>query len=439
MMLPTTYIFLLTFLIPGYYSTRIINYGNEADLNTNQLVLRRFPSESCEGDESVSFKYLDLTNIPSTAIKSSTIRNVNLDGNLLNRVPTEIFDNVPSLECLNLAKNKIPYQELFNFSHSTLKTLIVDGQTDIDEFNMVELKILNYRNAYFPKLEMLHINGISKFVLNLFPKNIFPQLTTLYLTENNFRFIERNFISTLPTSLEHLHFERNSIKNFNVHHLGKLRSLYLDENPLERIGINSNDTYLEIVSLRNCKLNSYVLEYFSDIYLNDLETLDLSENELVEIPQKLFQNAKNLQILHLSNNLITEIPTIKKLHQLHRLSLSFNRIANINNLISGTLVILNLANNKISDITDENFSYLPNLEELDLSNNKLKYLAPGWAYGLKNLKQLNLRFNNFIRIADMSLTSLVDLEKLFIKGNLFNQIDEYELELIPETCTTYVM
>ncbi|XP_076644186.1 lumican-like [Halictus rubicundus] len=435
MVLP--YILILTFLIPEYHTIRVINYGSDIDENTDNLVIRRHASVSCEGEESVSFNNFSITKIPATAIISRTIQNINLQNNLLNKIPTELFDNVPLMECLNVAGNRIPYVEIFNFGHSKLKTLIVDYQNDVDQFDMLQTQF-HYTKSHFPKLERLHVNGISTVVLDRFPKDIFPQLTTLYLTDNAIRNIEKNFISGLPTSLQHLHLERNAIHQFNVYNVGNLMSLYLDQNPLRSIYISSNDTYLEILSLRDCNLNSQILQNLRDFPLSNLNILDISENHLKYIPDNLFNGLTNLQQLLLRKNSITEIPNLNNFHRLYKLSLSYNDIETVSNVMSNTLRILNLQNNKISEIIDSSFTYLPMLQVLDLSNNKLEYLAPGWAHSLQNLEQLNLKFNMFAKITDISLASLVDLRNLYIKGNLFHEIDEHDIQLIPQNCTTYV-
>lgn len=435
MLLP--YILVLTFLIPEYHTIRVINYGSDIQKNTDDIVIHRRASVSCEGEESVSFSNFNLTKIPATAIISGTIKNINLQSNLLDKIPTELFDNVPLLECLNVAGNRIPYEELFNFGHLKLKSLIVDHQSNIDEYNMLNTRF-DYTTSHFPKLERLHVNGISRFMLDRFPKHIFPQLNILFLTDNDIKNIEKNFISYLPTSLQRLHLERNAIHNFDVDNVGNLIALHLDQNPLQSIHIGSNYTDLQILSLKNCDLNSQILQNLSDFYLNNLNTLDISENHLNYIPDNLFNSVINVENLLLSNNLITQIPHLNNLHQLDSLSLSYNRIEIVSNIESNTLRILNLEGNTIRQITESSFIYLPMLKELDLSNNKLEYVAPKWALGLENLEQLNLRFNRFAKFTDISLTSFVDLRNLFIKGNLFHQIDEYDIELIPQNCTTYV-
>ena len=112
--------------------------------------------------------------------------------------------------------------------------------------------------------------------------------------------------------------------------------------------------------------------------------LDLSDNELSEVPRRTLRHCKHVKSLHLAHNAI---------RQLHNHSFGF----------MASLLELNLANNLIERIEPHAFTIDdqallgPGLvEKLDLSHNRLGHLdAATFAY-LTNLRHLILK-NNQIR------------------------------------------
>ncbi len=130
--------------------------------------------------------------------------------------------------------------------------------------------------------------------------------------------------------------------------------------------------------------------------------LDLRNCGLTEIPNEIFDNCPDLNIIDLSNdnnfennnkNKITAIPeSIKKLKKLTR---------------------INFANNNISEIS-EALGELTNLKYLNLSNNKIKYL-PSKIANLQNLESLYLEGNPFDLLPPEIVARGIDSIRNFIK------------------------
>lgn len=144
--------------------------------------------------------------------------------------------------------------------------------------------------------------------------------------------------------------------------------------------------------------------------LDDLELLDLSQNELTEIPDGVFGMLSKLKNLDLSSNLITHIQkdSFSGLAQLERLYLHGNRIQSIHlEAFEGleTLLELKLQENHLSSLPSLRF---PGLLLLDLSYNSIPTLGPS-DFQTPHLEAL--------KVVSLGLTSL-DEELIASMGNL---------------------
>ncbi|KAG6824183.1 hypothetical protein H0H92_007749, partial [Tricholoma furcatifolium] len=116
----------------------------------------------------------------------------------------------------------------------------------------------------------------------------------------------------------------------------------------------------------------------------ELRVLNLSFNELRELPRHLFSRLERLEEVYLSGNKIASVPT-EDLHRLERLR------------------TLYLNGNKLHTLPQE-LQRLKNLTSLDVGSNQLKYNTNtnwefDWNWNLnKNLKYLNLSGNSLLQI-----------------------------------------
>jgi hypothetical protein len=106
--------------------------------------------------------------------------------------------------------------------------------------------------------------------------------------------------------------------------------------------------------------------------LPNLRTLDLSCNQLTDLPPNIFSKLSNLQWLDLSNNQLTGLTNV------------FNNQTQLKHLI--------LFGNQLTDLSDDVFRNLPDLEVLDLRNNQLT-TTPNVS---KNLLRCYLEGNPFL-------------------------------------------
>ncbi|KZM46121.1 protein kinase [Marinomonas sp. SBI22] len=140
---------------------------------------------------------------------------------------------------------------------------------------------------------------------------------------------------------------------------------------------------------------------------DSLEVLDLSNNQLSELPQDL-NRLKKLKILFCSNNEFTCLPPMLSLCQnLEMIGFKSNKITQVpaSSLPLQTRWLI-LTDNKIAELP-EKLGQLNNLEKLALSGNQLTYIPQS----ISNCHKLGL-----IRLSANALTSfpdaLLDLPKL---------------------------
>ena len=117
-------------------------------------------------------------------------------------------------------------------------------------------------------------------------------------------------------------------------------------------------------------------ECFDEIsFLVGLKTLNLSYNDLIEIPQGCICRLTRLNELYLSGNELSTLPG----EDLEALK---------------SLKLLYLNNNKLVTLPAE-LSKLANLQHLDVSSNQLKYNIANWPYDWNWHWNKNLRYLNF--------------------------------------------
>lgn len=125
--------------------------------------------------------------------------------------------------------------------------------------------------------------------------------------------------------------------------------------------------------------------------------LYLQNNFISELPLESFKNASDLRWINLDNNRIRKVEqkVLEQLPQLVFLYMERNQLEEVPSALPRNLEQLRLSQNRISKIPPGVFSKLGKLLLLDLQNNQLgdHTLRPDTFQGLKSLMQLNLAHN----------------------------------------------
>lgn len=152
--------------------------------------------------------------------------------------------------------------------------------------------------------------------------------------------------------------------------------------------------------------------------------LYLQNNFITELPLESFRNASGLRWINLDNNRIRKIDqkVLEKLPRLAFLYVEKNQLQEVPSALPRNLEQLRLSQNQISRIPPGVFSKLENLLLLDLQHNKLSdgVFKPDTFQGLKSLMQLNLAHNTLRRMPPKVPTAIHQL-----------YLDSNEIEAIP--------
>ncbi|KAG5643320.1 hypothetical protein DXG03_001204 [Asterophora parasitica] len=162
-------------------------------------------------------------------------------------------------------------------------------------------------------------------------------------------------------------------------------------------------------------------------HADQIVSLKLSRNPMLEIPLDFIQSCTTLRELRLSNMAMKKVPqSVRHSKSLHRLDLSSNRIGDLEEAFLDDIDGLNtlfVQNNRIEKLPWY-FPRLRSLVTLNISNNKFRTL-PSVICKLEALRDLDISFNNISELPD-ELGQLIHLERLIIVGNQVSRFpDEY--------------
>jgi hypothetical protein len=177
------------------------------------------------------------------------------------------------------------------------------------------------------------------------------------------------------------------------------------QDPITRLQIAENLTELpkEVFDLADC-----------------LEVLDLSNNQLTDLPDEL-ETLVNMRILFLSNNHFDQIPAVvSRCPKLEMISFKSNFLTSVaEDVLPIDTRWLILTDNKIEALPDS-MGKLHRLQKLALAGNQLTDL-PASMEQCKNLELARLSANQLIALPDW-LFQLPKLSWLAFSGNEFNRV-----------------
>ncbi|XP_040367338.1 receptor-like protein EIX2 [Rosa chinensis] len=333
-----------------------------------------------------------------------SLLSLDLSRNLLEGGIPKAFQNLCSLESLDLASNKFSENiqdsvETLSCAENTLESLDLSG---------------NWFWGSFPEL-----TGFSK-------------LRGLFLYDNTLNGSLPESVGQL-SSLEYLDLSWNSlnavITEAHFLNLSRLKNLEVSVNPALSINLSSDwnpPFQLDYaLSMSSCKVGPAFPKWIQTqrnlIYLF-LANASISDSLPRSLSSLCATEAPQIQILDLSDNLLSgELPNCwMPFQQLDILYLGKNKLSgklpsSLGNLKG--IIILGLHSNNFS-------GELPSLENctrltiLDLGNNNLSGKIPTWInQNLKHLIALRLRSNQFNGIIPFSMCSLSTIHVLDLSQN----------------------
>uniref|UniRef100_A0A671QEC2 Leucine-rich repeat-containing G-protein coupled receptor 4 n=1 Tax=Sinocyclocheilus anshuiensis TaxID=1608454 RepID=A0A671QEC2_9TELE len=192
------------------------------------------------------------------------------------------------------------------------------------------------------------------------------------------------------------------------------------------VNVFRNLPYLEELRLAGNDLAFIHPEALSG--LHQLKVLMLQNNQLKTVPSAALKNLPALQSLRLDANHITSVPedSFEDLQQLRHLWLDDNSLTEVPIgplRHQSNLQALTLALNRITHIPDNAFVNLSSLVVLHLHNNRIQEIGKNCFNGLDNLETLDLNFNN-LKTFPEAIQTLPKLKELGFHSNNIASIPE---------------
>ncbi|XP_053396092.1 toll-like receptor 13 [Mercenaria mercenaria] len=211
-----------------------------------------------------------------------------------------------------------------------------------------------------------------------------------------------------PANLVDLELDHNHIQNISSDAFAtfpNLKYLYLSYNPIyysnmkDLLGALSNFHnlyHLELSGITTVKIQK---DLFSLMGENHIETLSLKDSSIKKLAMDSFKPFNSLKSLYLRDNLIEELSLFKHTN-LYSLYLDHNRLKsfpdfcteqNRSDCYFRKLEILNIQNNRISELRPDNLQCLPNLKCLKVGENPITVLCDNLLSQLPKIHYLRLR------------------------------------------------
>ncbi|XP_034107533.1 leucine-rich repeats and immunoglobulin-like domains protein 3 [Drosophila albomicans] len=329
----------------------------------------------------------------------SSLRQLNLAHNRIQRISREALALLPRLKSLDLTKNQLHSVEANMFVRpNRLAHLILNaneiGSVDDRAFEML---------GNLTDLEMSNNRLIS------LPVGVFQNLTRLKKLALNYNQLEFHWSTFRGLfSLQKLQLKANNIRKMQdgiFHVMRNIESIELDHNGISSLSRQGlfNLTKLHHLSLSNNSITHIELDTWE--FTQSLESLDLSHNYISEFKPQHLDCLKRLKQLNLAHNNLQYLQenTFDCVKNLEELNLRRNRLAWI--------------------IEDQSamapFKTLRKLRRLDLYGNNLKQISSKALSGLNNLELLNLGGNALASIQPNAFEHMLKLQRLTFKSDNF--------------------
>ncbi|XP_026475823.1 P-granule-associated novel protein 1-like, partial [Ctenocephalides felis] len=307
------------------------------------------------------------------------IKFINITSSGIKSVKPGAFKNLPNLEYLSLTNNSIKYlggnifqglKKLKSLDLSQNKLTEITSDVFEDLQNLEELYLGNNELTKVPietleNLKELRTLDLSSNIIFILKTNelMLPKLKNLDLSKNNLTVIASETFSGLK-SLENINLSNNKIVNIEskAFDISNLKSLDISYNRLSNVL-----TLPESIQVVNLEWNAYIFWPFEKP-IEELRYLNLRQNNIRKV--NLDESYKKLETLILSGNVLIEYPRMK-LNELSTLDLSNNDFSILPEQLDINLMPnlrhLSLSGNPIRKIKFENILSLETLEINDMS------------------------------------------------------------------------
>ncbi|CAG9764628.1 unnamed protein product [Ceutorhynchus assimilis] len=334
-----------------------------------------------------------------------------------------------SLQCLG---NSSPYIDLeiipemdvseskiFQMSYCYFNNSFMDV---LDKFNIKELKTLAFES-------MALKDNDSNISVSKESFERLGSLESLTMTYSTLSFAE-DFLANTPNLLS-LTLSRNHILelDFSLKNLSKLKLLDLSGNQINNLpdGIFDDLSNLTVLYFYNNNLTELSRNSLSG--LNNLRLLEVSQNKLKDIAEDTFADLHNLVNISLRDNNIRGVPGSLFVQNplLENIRMDYNKDMILSDYIFSNLTMLRsvaLNVNKLKEVPENAFKSCVRLQQINLKNNELATLPEYVFKDLKSLKNLDLSYNKLNSLPNGIFSTLHNLEEINLGKNLLKAVNE---------------
>ena len=297
--------------------------------------------------------------------------------------------------------------------------------------SVTEINLSNNPQIHIDRDYFLNFTKLHTLVL----KNV-SQREPLYLPNSLIKLVLSNNLMTISSLAKMFRNRLNLLKRFEVQN----NNINLTElfpclpNGIEFLDLNGNTLVsLKLYDLTCCKgLIEFRCEFCSLRFLESgafdnarsLSKIILSNNEIVDLPKRLFQKMTNLLTLDLRNNHLKYF-NASELHLgfLVTLELGYNRISSLD-LQESTLITIGLENNMIRRLSANMLGRSHVIHEISMQNNIISDISQTAFKRVKFISALELQGNN-IEGLPRQLFNNTYVSMLFLHKNRISNIDPF--------------
>ncbi|XP_057335576.1 toll-like receptor Tollo [Microplitis mediator] len=352
----------------------------------------------------------------------------------------EIIGNLSSIQLESIENLKLQCNDVLLFESQFENTNFLGACKNLRTLDVEKCKVRYVPAGAFSALKTLQLltlqsfnNDWSGMTLELHRDSLrgLDALQELYLPDNNIWTLPAEILCPV-TNLKKLNLTRNKLQD--TVSLGftdwtsactpNLESLDLSDNDMSVLPDNS---FVALKKLKALMLQDNKIRHVGDhalAGLGQLMKLNISSNRLVALPPELFSDTADLLELVLSNNSLSVIAPglLDNLTKLKNLDLSSNELTShwVNRdtfTRLRELLFLDLSFNALTKIDSSVFKGLVSLQILKLEHNNIDILVDGCFSALQNLQSLTLSHNRITRFEATHTLGLNSVMQLFLDGN----------------------
>ncbi|KAG4072407.1 hypothetical protein HA402_004339 [Bradysia odoriphaga] len=255
----------------------------------------------------------------------------------------------------------------------------------------------------------------------------FQALDSLQFSNISLKAVHRDRLSPFK-GIKRLDLQRNRISRFDA------ADTFGDLKNLERLDLSNNqldelpeDIFRNNGQLRELQLDSNQIREIHVGELRNLESLWLPSNKLETLPADVFHNNTKMRELKLDDNQLGELhaDVFAQLVDLENLHLDKNVLLNLPADIfrnNGKLRALSIGHNQLRELHVDQFKDLVDLEEIHLQLNRLEVIPAGLFRNNRKLKKIYLSDNRLKDLHVDFFAQLINLEICESHGNRFEVI-----------------